>query len=134
MTERDERILASYRKREEEDEKVKAYRQKDSYEKTEKRYILLLADKKIKFKDLYELYSFLMPFTPFMRIEYVKYELIQKSIMDDYLVKIYLDTDGLFHAEDMSQSDKWYEEAYLRKFKRLTDAFGDCDDADVRNY
>lgn len=134
MTERDKHIMDLYHKSIEENETYKKAREHEALDKTNKREILLLADKKIRFEDLHELFTFLMAFTPFRRVERLKYDCVQKTILDDYLVKIWLDTNGLFHAEDVSETDNWYEEAYLRKFKRLTDAFGYAEDADVRNY
>lgn len=102
----------------------------------ERRAILLVANQRIRFENEKKYKLFLIPFTAMREgfLDYIKIPLLQKTISEDYMVKIWVDENHLFHAEDISQTDDWYEEAFQRKMKRLTDAFGYADESDVANY
>lgn len=115
-------------------DKVEAYYQMDKREKTEKRGILLLANKRLKLKSEKDYLLFLIPFTSMKKgfLDQVKVELIQKTIMDTYLIKVWMDENNIVHTEDMSQTDDWYAEARERKIKKLCNAFGDWDEEDLK--
>lgn len=118
------------------EERLVAARNRAKQENSEKRVVLLLANEKMKCEDLGDFYSFITFFTPIKQgfMQYVKFERVQQTIMDDYLVKIWIDENNIFHAEDMSKTDDWYEEAREIKRKRLLNAFGYCDESLVDLY
>lgn len=117
--------------------KVSAKRMREIEEMFEKRAILVMADGKVEVgEDKTSLYVFLSNYTPInlkmFDICYVRFDLVQKSIEEEYLVKIWIDEDNIFRAEDICPKGKnWFSEVKERKIKKLRDAFGWVDEDEV---
>lgn len=108
-------------------------RKKQIDEMCEKRVVLLSANKRIKCDSMDNFYAFITFFTPIKDgfMKYVKFELVQKAIYDDYLVKIWIDENNIFHAEDDFPEGNWFMEVNRRKLEKIYDAFGFAEESDL---
>lgn len=119
--------------------KISTKRKKQIDKLYESRAVLLMADKKVYVKDDVDLYSFLGNFinlhlSQYNTIKTLKFDLVQKNIYDEYIVKIWIDEDNLFHAEDDCPNENFFEVATQRKIEKLMNAFGAYDEDDIFLY